>query len=104
MYEESMRMPFIVHWPDKVHKGSVNNWLINNTDFAPTILTIAGVETPDYMQGHSFASALNGDAKPEDWRTVTYYRYWMHMAHKLAVPAHFGVRSERSSVMSGVCK
>ncbi len=95
MYEESMRMPFIVHWPNKIQKGSVNNWLINNTDFAPTILSITGVETPDYMQGHSFASALDGDPEPADWRTATYYRYWMHMAHKLAVPAHFGVRSDR---------
>ena len=95
MYEETMRMPFIVHWPAKIQKGSVNNWLINNSDFAPTILSIAGAETPDYMQGRSFAAALDGEDKPEDWRNVTYYRYWMHMAHKLAVPAHFGVRSDR---------
>ena len=39
--------------------------------------------------------ALKGEPKPDDWRTVTYYRYWMHMAHSLAVPAHFGIRSER---------
>jgi arylsulfatase A-like enzyme len=96
MYEESMRMPFIVHWPKEIKKGQVNNWLINNTDFAPTILEIAGVtETPDYMQGHSFAAALKGDKKPDDWREVTYYRYWMHMAHSLAIPAHFGIRSDR---------
>ncbi len=95
MYEESMRMPFIVHWPEKIPKGSVNDWLINNTDFAPTILAIAGVPTPDYIQGRSFAAAFDGDTKPNDWRKVTYYRYWMHMAHKLAVPAHFGVRSDR---------
>lgn len=96
MYEEAFRMPFIVHWPKKIKEGSSNEWLINNTDFAPTILALAGVKkTPDYMQGRSFAAALRGDAKPKDWRKVTYYRYWMHMAHKLAVPAHFGVRSER---------
>jgi arylsulfatase A-like enzyme len=95
MYEESMRMPFIVHWPRGVTKGRVNDWLINNTDFAPTILDLAGLRTPDYMQGRSFAKALKGERKPEDWRTVTYYRYWMHMAHSLAVPAHFGIRSER---------
>ena len=94
IYEEAMRMPFIVHWPKGVEAGSTNDWLINNTDFAPTILDIAGVKTPDYMQGRSHLSALKGAEQPEDWRKVTYYRYWMHMAHKLAVPAHFGVRSE----------
>jgi len=90
-----MRMPFVVHWPKAVRKGRVNEWLINNTDFAPTLLDIAGVARPDYMQGHSFAAALKGADKPKDWRKVTYYRYWMHMAHELAVPAHFGIRSDR---------
>jgi len=95
MYDESMRMPFIVHYSKMVKPGSSNGWLINNTDFAPTMLELAGVTTPDYMQGRSFASALKGDVKPADWRKGTYYRYWMHMAHYLTVPAHFGIRTER---------
>jgi arylsulfatase A-like enzyme len=96
MYEEAFRMPFIVHYPAVVKPGSTNDWLINNTDFAPTLLELAGVaRTPDSMQGRSFAAALSGTPKPADWRPVTYYRYWMHMAHSLAVPAHFGIRSER---------
>jgi len=96
MYEEAFRMPFIVHAPGLVKAKSVNDWLINNTDFAPTILELAGVESaPDYMQGKSFASALRGESKPDDWRRYTYYRYWMHLAHNLQVPAHFGIRSER---------
>ncbi len=95
MYEEAMRMPFIVHYSRVVKSGASNDWLINNTDFAPTILALAGLETPDYMQGRSFASALRGEARPADWRMATYYRYWMHMAHDLRVPAHFGIRTER---------
>lgn len=95
MYEESMRMPFIVHWPTVVGAGATNGWLINNTDFAPTILAIAGAEPPEYMQGRSFALALRDEPRPADWRTATYYRYWMHMAHNLRVPAHFGIRTER---------
>jgi arylsulfatase A-like enzyme len=96
MYEEAFRMPFIVYAPKMIGPGSTNRWLINNTDFAPTILDLAGVaETPGYMQGRSFADALKGREKPADWRKVTYYRYWMHMAHNLQVPAHFGIRDER---------
>lgn len=95
MYEEAMRMPFIVHHPKVVKNGSTNDWLINNTDFAPTILALAGVTAPDQMQGSNFASALRGEPRPADWRTATYYRYWMHMAHNLRVPAHFGIRTER---------
>ena len=96
MYEEAFRMPFIVHAPKIAKAGSTNRWLINNTDFAPTMLELAGVaNTPGYMQGRSFAGALKGRSKPADWRKVTYYRYWMHMAHGLRVPAHFGIRSEQ---------
>ncbi len=99
MYEEAMRMPFIVHFPMGVKAGSQNGWLINNTDFAPTILELAGAETPGYMQGRSFAAALRGESRPADWRTATYYRYWMHMAHNLRVPAHFGIRTERHKLI-----
>ena len=95
MYEEAFRMPFIVHYPELIKAGSANRWLINNTDFAPTILALAGSKTPAYMQGRSFAGAFAGEPKPDDWRTTTYYRYWMHMAHELGTPAHFGVRSDR---------
>lgn len=71
MYEEAMRMPFIVHWPEEVAAGSTNGWLINNTDFAPTLLEVAGGKTPETMQGRSFAAALSGKPKPDDWQTAT---------------------------------
>ncbi len=91
MYEESLRMPFIMRYPPLIEPGSVNADLINNTDFAPTLLELAGAGAPDQMQGRSFAAALEG--KPlEDWRTATYYRYWMHLMHH-DNPAHFGIRT-----------
>lgn len=95
MYEEAMRMPLLIRFPEGGQADNRNDWLINNTDFAPTILDLAGVKTPTYMHGRSFASALYGEPKPNDWRTSTYYRYWMHMAHKLGNPAHFGLRTDR---------
>lgn len=94
MYEESIRMPLIIHHPAMTGKGTRNDWLINNADFAPTLLAFAGVKRPAYMQGHSFAGALSGAKQPADWRTGTYYRYWMHMAHGHANPGHFGIRTK----------
>jgi arylsulfatase A-like enzyme len=91
MYDESMRMPFIMRYPPLIKPGSVNGDIINNTDFAPTLLALAGASAPSQMQGHSFAPALEG--KPlENWRTATYYRYWMHLMHH-DNPAHFGIRT-----------
>ncbi len=95
IYEEAMRMPFIVYYPKMVKAGTTNDWLISNTDFAPTILEMAERKIPSYMQGRSFLGALKGESKPQDWRKALYYRYWMHMAHNLRVPAHFGIRTEQ---------
>jgi N-acetylglucosamine-6-sulfatase len=94
MYEEGMRMPFFVHCPGKVQKASRCDLLINNTDFAPTMIDMAGGQAPQYMQGRSFKRTVLGK-KEEAWRDATYYRYWMHMAHNLGNPAHFGVRTHR---------
>ncbi len=93
MYEESMRMPFFVRYPKIIKAGTRTDLLANNTDFAPTMLELAGATVPEAMQGRSFVRTLAG--KPEkNWRTETYYRYWMHMAHKHANPAHFGIRTK----------
>jgi len=99
MYEESIRMPLIVHYPPLVKPGSRCDWLINNTDFAPTLLALAGAATPDYMQGRSFVEALKGAPEPADWRRATYYRYWMHMAHGHNNPAHFGIRTRNAKLI-----
>jgi len=91
MYEPSMRMPFIVHYPAMINESRRTGLLINNTDFAPTMITLAGGEEPDYMQGSSFINTLMGKEE-NNWRTATYYRYWMHIIHHY-VPAHFGIRT-----------
>lgn len=91
MYEESIHMPLIIRRPGDSPRRVTN--LINNTDFAPTLIELAGGRTPEYMQGHSTVSLLKG-AKPTDWRKSTYYRYWMHMIHH-DIPAHFGLRTEK---------
>jgi arylsulfatase A-like enzyme len=94
MYEESMRMPFLVRYPKTIEAGMRSNAIINNTDFAPTIIDLAGGKTPEYMQGSSFKEVLETGKEPKDWQQETYYRYWMHMAHKHSNPAHFGIRTK----------
>lgn len=94
MYEESMRMPFLVRYPKSIQAGSKVDAIVNNTDFAPTIIDMGGGNTPSYMQGSSFYSILKTGVEPEGWKQETYYRYWMHMAHAHANPAHFGIRNK----------
>jgi arylsulfatase A-like enzyme len=97
MYEESLRMPFIVRYPDGIEPGTVNDDIVLNVDFAPTLLDYAGVDTPAHMQGRSFRPLLDGEAV-SDWRRAMYYRYWMHKAHH-NVYAHYGVRTKRHKLI-----
>ena len=94
MYDECLRMPYIMRVPGTVAtKGEHNDMMISNIDFAPTLLALAGrKETPAYMQGRSFSRVFDGETIP-DWRDAIYYRYWMHMIHH-NVPAHFGIRTK----------
>ena len=93
MYEESLRMPFIVRYPKSIKAGTKIESIVNNVDFAPTLLSFAGVDKPEFMQGRSFRSQLEGQPTPNDWPQATYYRYWMHMAHH-DNPAHYGIRTK----------
>lgn len=93
MYEESLRMPFIISYPNGIEAGTINDDMILNVDFAPTLLNYAGIDVPERMQGNDFRPLLNGKL-PEGWQTSMYYRYWMHLADH-HVYAHYGVRTLR---------
>lgn len=94
MYEESLRMPFIVRYPREIAPGSVTEAMALNVDFAETFLDYAGIPIPDDMQGSSLRPLFQGKT-PEGWRTSMYYRYWEHMSHPHEVYAHYGIRTER---------
>ncbi|MEL6107199.1 MAG: sulfatase [Planctomycetota bacterium] len=91
MFEESFRMPFVIRWPGVVAAGSTPTELIQNIDYAPTFLEIAGLSTPSDVQGRSLVPLLRNENV--DWRKSLYYAYYELGEH--AVPQHFGVRTSR---------
>ncbi len=93
MYEESLRTPLIVRWPNRIAAGSENTDLVQNLDFAPTFLELAGVEPPSNMQGRSLVPLLGGP-RPADWRDAIYYQYF-EFPGVHAVQRHYGVRTAR---------
>ena len=97
MYEESIRMPFLVRYPPAIKPGSVNDAMILNVDFAPTFLEFAGLKTPTEVQGHSIKSLLSGKT-PDDWRKSWYYRYY-HYPNEHGTEPHYGVRTERHKLI-----
>ena len=95
MFEESLKMPFVIRWPGVVAPGTTSTALIQNIDYGPTFLDVAGVDTPAEMQGRSIAPLLHNDGRPTaDWRDAVYYAYYENAAvHN--VPVHDGVRTDR---------
>ena len=93
-FEESLGAPFLMRYPRSVTPGTVSGELVANIDIAPTILDYAGIEIPAEMQGFSRRGALEGDPSARRRESV-YFRYWMHLAHRHHVPAHYGIRTAR---------
>lgn len=91
IYEESLRMPFVIRYPKEIRGGTRIDDMILNIDFAALLTDYAGMEKPGFIQGRSFRENLKGNT-PEDWRDAMYYRYWLHHPDR---PAHFGIRNER---------
>lgn len=98
IYEESMRMPLIVHWPDGIAPGSVNKQLVQNLDLAPTILELAGAEVPGRMQGRSMVPLLTGE-ETEGWRDAVYYHYYEGPPRVHRVARHYGVRTDQYTLV-----
>lgn len=99
IYEESMRMPLIAHWPEGIEAGSVNKQLVQNLDLAPTMLDLAGMEIPDRMQGRSLVPLLKGE-EPGNWRDAVYYHYFEGPdigPHDVA--RHYGLRTDRYTLV-----
>ena len=99
MFEESLRMPFLIRWPGVIEPGAQSKALIQNIDYAPTFLELAGVEIPEAIQGRSLVPLLQNQGVPTpDWRDAIYYAYYENAAvHE--VPIHDGVRTDRYKLM-----
>ena len=93
MYDVSMQTPLLIKWKGKIKPGSVNTSLVQNIDFAPTMLDIAGLKTPDWMQGLSLKPIIDG-RQNELTRKELYYRYYEYPIDHYVIP-HIGIREKQ---------
>jgi N-sulfoglucosamine sulfohydrolase len=69
VYDTGIHVALMVRWPGMIKPGTVRNDLVSFIDFAPTVLTLAGVEVPAQMQGQNFLTA-DGQAPPKERKYV----------------------------------
>jgi arylsulfatase A-like enzyme len=91
-FSTAFRIPFIISGPDVKNAGLVCDALVSSVDLAPTILDMAGIEIPEYMQGQSMAAWYRNGEGPEQpyiylglhndkkaWRAVWDGQYMLSM-------------------------
>lgn len=91
MHEESIRVPLMVRYPERIAAGSGPSAMVSSLDLAPTILELAGVQLPETGQGRSLWPLLENEQVP--WRDLLLYEYFQEYGP--GVPTILGVRSER---------
>ncbi|MER3316652.1 MAG: sulfatase [Allomuricauda sp.] len=93
MYEESMKMPLLMQLPGVIKPGTDIDALVQNLDFAPTFLDLAGGEQyVANMQGESFRGLLEGTQ--DNFKDAVYYHYYDFPAFHM-VKRQYGIRTER---------
>lgn len=93
-YESSMKIPMLIRYPDKIKPGTVINNNALNIDLAPTILEIAGVEKPTYMQGESMVKLMNTN-KDTNWRDSFMFEYYVDDAYPYAGPNMLAIKTDK---------
>jgi arylsulfatase A-like enzyme len=69
LYDSGVHVPLIIHFPEKFRDlapgdpGSTEDRLVSFVDFAPTVLSLVGLEIPAYMQGVAFLGPKAGEPK-----------------------------------------
>lgn len=92
MYEDSIRVPFLVHYPRAIKPGTVFDQMVLNIDLAPTLLDCAGVERPAHVQGRSWKPVLEG--KDRSGRDHWLYEYFWEKSYPWD-PTQYGIRTRR---------
>lgn len=93
MYDVSMKTPLLARWPGHIKPGSTTDAMVQNIDYAPTFLDVAGAGIPDWMQGVSLKPIFTHTAKSLARNSLYYHFYEFKADH--SVLQHLGVRGER---------
>ena len=93
MYEESLNTPLVMRLPAGFKGRGEIKEMVQNIDYAPTFLELAGAPIPADMDGVSLLPLLKGQ-HPKNWRKSIYYHFYEYPAEH-SVKRHYGVRTDR---------
>ncbi len=94
IYEEALRVPFLVRYPRHFKAGQVIDRMVLNIDLAPTFLSLAGVDVPKSMQGRDWSPLAKGTST--NWRSSFLAQYYKEMGN---VPTLYGLRTDHAKLI-----
>ena len=65
LYDSGLRVPLIIRYPNKVRAGERDDRLTSFVDFPPTLLSMVGIQPPNYMQGQAFEGSFKAETPRE---------------------------------------
>ncbi|HEV2274191.1 MAG TPA: sulfatase [Acidobacteriaceae bacterium] len=98
MYEQALKVPWMIRHPGRIKAGSVTTEWTANIDNAPTVLDLLGIPIPEEMQGKSLVPVFQGQTPPDRPRSM-YYHYYGFGAPHWVLP-HYGIRTDRYKLIS----
>lgn len=60
LYEDGIKVPFIIRWPGHIERGKKLDGIVSNVDIAPTVLSAARIPVPEEMEGIDLMPAMTG--------------------------------------------
>ena len=75
LYEGGIRVATVAWWPGKVQPGSTSSHLAAGWDLLPTLCELSQTETPDGLDGVSFAPTLLGQPGKQTKRDYLYWEF-----------------------------
>ncbi|MBP5514879.1 MAG: sulfatase [Bacteroidaceae bacterium] len=100
MYEESLNTPLVMRLPEGYERRGIIDEMVQNIDYAPTFLEMAGAVIPEDIQGQSLVPLLKDNRTSvrgksnKGWRDAIYYHYYEYPAEHM-VKRHYGVRTSQ---------
>jgi arylsulfatase A-like enzyme len=86
--DRGMKTPFLVYWPKKISREQVSHSLVSSIDIAPTILSLAGAESPNSIQGVSFEKLIEHPELPFRNYVFSEHNWHDYQAHERMVLSH----------------
>ncbi len=80
-YEDLLRLPFLVRWPDQIPAGNSSDALQGLVDLAPTFLSAAGIPVPGLMQGVNQLPVWQGEAEKARDHVLVEFRHQPSALH-----------------------